>query len=175
MGLPVHQFLAATNVNDVVPAYLTTGQYTPRPSVRTLSNAMDVGSPSNFARMLNLYGSTWNNLRSDVTGFAFDDEDTQRGMREVDQRFGYTIDPHGAVGYLAWQEYRPSEPEAVGIILETAHPAKFLEDVERILEKPVEVPARLKELENREKVATAMEPDFGDFKHMVAGEVLKYI
>ena len=85
-------------------------------------------------------------------------------MREVDQRFEYTIDPHGAVGYLAWQAYRQSEPDAVGIILETAHPAKFLEDVERILEKPVEVPLRLKELENREKVATNMEPHFEDFK-----------
>ncbi len=164
MGLPVHQFLAATNLNDVVPEYLTTGLYTPRISVRTLSNAMDVGSPSNFARMLNLYGSTWNNLKNDISGFAFDDQETEQAMREVEQKFDYTIDPHGAVGYLAWKEYQKSEPEAVGVILETAHPAKFLEDVERILKKPIEVPVRLKELENREKVATSMEPDFGEFK-----------
>ena len=164
MGLPVHQFLAATNLNDVVPEYLATGLYTPRPSVRTLSNAMDVGSPSNFARMLNLYGSTWNNLKNDITGFAFDDETTERAMQEIAQKFDYTLDPHGAVGYLAWQQYRQSEPDAVGVILETAHPAKFLEDVERILDKSIEVPARLKELENWEKVATSMEPDFGDFK-----------
>ncbi len=164
MGLPVHQFLAATNLNDVVPEYLTTGLYTPRTSVRTLSNAMDVGSPSNFARMLNLYGSTWNNLKSDITGFAFDDKTTEQAMQEVEQKFDYTIDPHGAVGYLAWQEYRESAPDAVGVILETAHPSKFLEDVERILDKSIEVPARLKELENRKKVATAMESNFGDFK-----------
>ncbi len=164
MGLPIHQFLAATNANDVIPEYLSTGLYKPRTSVRTLSNAMDVGSPSNFARMLNLYGSTWNNLKSDITGFAFDDEETQRAMREVDQKFDYNIDPHGAVGYLAWQEYNKTESDAVGIILETAHPAKFLEDVERILDKLIAVPARLKELENREKVATSMEADFGDFK-----------
>ena len=165
MGLPVHQFLAATNVNDVVPEYLSTGHYEARPSVRTLSNAMDVGSPSNFVRMLNLYGSTWNNLRSDISGFAFNDQETEIGMKELEQKFGYTIDPHGAVGYLAWQTYRTAEPNAVGIILETAHPAKFLEEVERILEKPVTVPARLKELEDREKIATFLEPDFETFKN----------
>ena len=165
MGLPVHKFIAATNANDVVPEYLDSGAYTPRSSVRTLSNAMDVGNPSNFARMQNLYGSTWNNMREDVVGFAFDDHETEMAMIEIDQKFGYTIDPHGAVGYLALQAYQKSEEaKTVGVILETAHPAKFLEDVERILNRSIEIPARLKELENLEKVATPLEPDFGLFK-----------
>ena len=164
MGLPVHKFIAATNINDVVPEYLDTGVYQPRTSVRTLSNAMDVGSPSNFSRMLHLYGSTWNNLQNDVVGFAFDDRATEAAMREIDQKFNYTIDPHGAVGYLAlhayWKKYSPAQ----GIILETAHPAKFLEDVERILQKPIEVPARLQELKDRLKTSTTLEVDFEKFK-----------
>lgn len=166
MGLPVHQFIAATNLNKVVPEYLETGVYNPRTSVRTLSNAMDVGNPSNFVRMKNLYGSTWNNMRNEVVGFFFNDLETEKAMHEIDKKFNYTIDPHGAVGYLALQEYRKStDPNVVGIILETAHPAKFLEDVQRILKKPIEIPARLKALKNRKKVATAMEPDFDRFKN----------
>ncbi|MEO6040202.1 MAG: threonine synthase, partial [Saprospiraceae bacterium] len=112
-----------------------------------------------------LYGSTWNNMRDDLVGFSFDDRETETAMIEIDQKFGYTIDPHGAVGYLALQAYQAaSETEAVGVILETAHPAKFLEDVERILNRSIEIPDRLKELEDLEKVATPLEPDFVLFK-----------
>ncbi|MEO6760059.1 MAG: threonine synthase, partial [Saprospiraceae bacterium] len=165
MGLPVHKFIAATNENKVVPEYLNTGIYTPRSSVRTLSNAMDVGNPSNFARMQNLYGSTWNNMRNDIVGYSFSDQETESAMVEIDERFGYTIDPHGAVGYLALKVFQKSEAlTSNGIILETAHPAKFLEDVERILEQPIEIPERLKELENLQKEATLMEADFDLFK-----------
>ncbi len=166
MGLPVDKFIAATNANRVVPDYLQSGTYKPTVSVRTLSNAMDVGNPSNFARMQNLYGSTWNNMRSDVAGFSFTDDETEAAMREIDQRYKYIIDPHGAVGYLALRAYQKNvDPSSVGVIMETAHPAKFLEDVERILEKKIEIPARLKELENREKVATSMQPEFETFKN----------
>jgi len=171
MGLPVQKFIAATNANKVVPEYLNTGTYSPRASVRTLSNAMDVGNPSNFARMQNLYGSTWNNMKNDVVGFAYTDRETESAMCEIDRQFGYIIDPHGAVAYLALKDYQKNiDSNATGIILETAHPAKFLEDVERVLAKPVDIPARLKELENREKVATAMEPDFETFKKWLLDE-----
>ena len=165
MGLPAAHFLAATNANDVVPQYLRSGQFTPRPSTPTLSNAMDVGNPSNFARMLDLYGSTWNNMRGDVSGFTFSDAETEHAMREIDAKFGgYELDPHGAVGYLAFQAYQKTAPKSKGIILETAHPAKFLEEGERILGRKIKIPQRLSELADKEKVATHLGVDFNTFK-----------
>lgn len=164
MGLPVHQFIAATNLNDVVPEYLKTGVFTPRPSVPTLSNAMDVGNPSNFARMMDLYSSTWNILKAEIKGFAFDDEQTKFAVKEVFERFGYVIDPHGAVGYLALKEYQEANPGYMGIILETAHPSKFLPDVEAILERTVDVPERLAVLADKEKNAVQMGVEFSSFK-----------
>lgn len=163
MGLPVHQFVAATNANDVIPEYLETGEYHPRPSIRTLSNAMDVGTPSNFARMLDLYCSTWNMMREDVVGFAFSDEETKEAIREVDKRYNYVLDPHGAVGYLALREYQ-KQNACTGIVLETAHPAKFVEDVEMILGRKIVIPERLAALANKEKNAVRMQPDYASFK-----------
>ncbi|PHI20573.1 threonine synthase [Lewinellaceae bacterium SD302] len=166
LGLPVTQFIAATNSNDVVPQYLQSGNYNPRPSVATLSNAMDVGKPSNFARMANLYGqingrdplekATWESMRQLITGYAFTDLETEAAVQLVKDRFDYTIDPHGAVGYLALDRYQKETNSSHGIILETAHPSKFKPDVERILRHEIEVPERLAELENREKVAVEM-------------------
>lgn len=169
MGLPVQHFIAATNINDVVPEYLQTGTYTPRPSQRTLSNAMDVGNPSNFARMQDLYHdleerSTWNNLKATISGYAYTDEATRRAVKKVYDQYGYVIDPHGAVGYLALQEHQQSHPDANGVILETAHPAKFLPDVEAILEQRIEVPERLAALSGREKVAELMPPEYSPVK-----------
>lgn len=164
MGLPIHHFIAATNANDVVPAYLHSGVFTPRPSVPTLSNAMDVGNPSNFARMLDLYGSTWNNLKADISGYAFDDEATRQAVKEVHKKHGYIIDPHGAVGYLALKEFQIKQPDTQGVILETAHPSKFLPDVEAILQQKVEVPERLAILANKEKHAVKMGTGFAAFK-----------
>ncbi len=164
MGLPVHHFIAATNVNDVVPAYLQTSIFTPRPSVRTLSNAMDVGNPSNFSRMLDLYCSTWNIMREDISGYAFTDEETKTAIREVKQKYRYIIDPHGAVGYLALNTYLQEKSNTQGVILETAHPAKFKDDVETILGETINVPERLSELADREKIAVAMSKHFDEFK-----------
>lgn len=164
MGLPVYHFVAATNANDVIPQYLDTGEYRPQPSVRTLSNAMDVGAPSNFARMLDLFGSTWNTMRRDISGFSFSDEQTRVAMREVDKQFGYVLDPHGAVGYLALREYQRANPDTLGVVLETAHPAKFLENVEEILGKHIEVPGRLTELAEREKAAVQMRIGYEGFR-----------
>lgn len=165
MGLPVQHFVAATNANDVVPEYLQAGTFRPRESVRTLSNAMDVGNPSNFVRMLDLHSSMWNILRSHVSGFAFSDAQTRTAMREVYARHGYLLDPHGAVGYLAWKAYREqAQSNALGIVLETAHPAKFLEDVEEILGTQVEVPEVLAALRHREKQAVQMPADYAAFR-----------
>ena len=166
MGLPVHHFIAATNSNDVVPEYLEHGAYHPRPSVRTLSNAMDVGAPSNFARMLDLYGSTWNIMKADISGYAFNDEQTKAAMQDVYQRFEYVIDPHAAVGYLAWKAWQSAHQEAnaIGVVLGTAHPAKFLDDVESILGRSIDIPERLAKLKNENKVAHKMAPSFEALK-----------
>ena len=164
MGLPVFHFVAATNINDVVPEYLERGVFAPRPSRRTLSNAMDVGNPSNFQRMLDLYGSTWNQIRKDIKGYSFTDEQTRKAMREVHSQFDYILDPHGAVGYLAWREYQLDEDEPLGITLETAHPAKFKEEVEAILERPIELPPTLQRLVPKTKEATPISNQFEDLK-----------
>ena len=182
MGLPVHQFLAATNLNDVVPEYIHTSKFNPRPSLQTISNAMDVGNPSNFVRMLDMFhvehvgenikGSTWNNLKNAISGHAFNDESTRKGVAEVYQKFNYIIDPHGAVGYLALKEYQKINAQSKGIILETAHPSKFIGEVESILAKEVEIPERLASLADKEKVATQMSIEYAPFKDWL---IEKYI
>ncbi len=164
MGIPIHHFVAATNSNDVVPQYLASGEYHARPSVRTISNAMDVGNPSNFARMLDFYCSTWNNMKTQISGFAYDDDATRAAMKEVFEQYQYVMEPHGAVGYLALKEYQKKNPNTFGIILETAHPSKFVEDVEDILQQKIEIPERLAELAHRKKESVAMETDFLSFK-----------
>ncbi|MCB0568657.1 MAG: threonine synthase [Phaeodactylibacter sp.] len=169
MGLPVSHFIAGTNINDVVPAYLSSGLYSPRPSIRTLSNAMDVGNPSNFARMLDLFagsgeGSTWNNMHEVVSGFAFTDTQTRAAVVEVYDKYGYVIDPHGAVGYLALKTYQQSNSNTRGVILETAHPSKFLDDMEDILGCAIEIPQRLAVLAEREKEAVLMPNDYPALK-----------
>jgi threonine synthase len=158
MGLPVKHFVAATNRNDVVPAYLESGTYQPRPSVATLSNAMDVGAPSNFIRMLELCGRDWGQMCSHLSGFAFSDAETQDAIRHLHATTGYVIDPHGAVGSLAADAWRTAHPNDHTIVLETAHPAKFL-DVMTPLLGSIPVPERLACLENLPKVATPMPAD----------------
>ncbi len=130
MGLPIAHFLAATNINDIVPLYLESGLFTPRKSKETLSNAMDVGNPSNFDRILNLYGSTWNKITDDITGSSSTDKETIDSIREVYQRYHYIIDPHAAVGYLASQKNRS---HYFDIILGTAHPSKFKSTIDEAL------------------------------------------
>ena len=174
MGLPVHHFIAATNVNDVVPDYLSSGKFEPRPSIRTISNAMDVGNPSNFARMLDLYKavngdecSTWNIMKEAIFGYAFTDEETKKGVLEVKNKYDYTIDPHGAVGYLALSSYQKEHKNTTGIILETAHPSKFREDMEEILSAEIEIPERLARLASLKKEAHRMATDFDPFKEFL--------
>lgn len=149
LGLKVKKMVAATNRNDVVPQYLQSGTYAPRPSVATLSNAMDVGAPSNFARMLALFGGEWQAMAAQIDGAAFDDDQTRAAIREVRSLHQYVIDPHGAVAWLAAKQWRARHPGNATILLETAHPAKFLEVMEAELGKGcVDIPQRLACLEN---------------------------
>ncbi len=171
MGLPIEHFIAATNTNDVVPEYLKTGEFAPRSSVRTISNAMDVGNPSNFARMLDFFQpglaeqcSTWNNMKRHLSGYAFDDEATRQAIRTIYQRHHYTIDPHGAVGYLALRTFQQTHPSFKGVILETAHPAKFKEEIEAVLQQEIDIPKRLATLAGKKKSAQFMSPAFSEFK-----------
>jgi threonine synthase len=163
MGLPVKHFVAATNKNKIVPDYLESGNFNPIPSVSTLSNAMDVGNPSNFARMMDLYGSTWNNIKKDISGYWYDDHQTAIALKEVYDKYNYIIDPHGAVGYCAAKEYLNGKDE-FGVILETAHSSKFKPDVERILNMEIQVPHRLAILKDKKKTANYLQNSFSDFK-----------
>ena len=164
MGLPISHFVAASNVNDIVPHYLCTGNYNPRPSIRTLSNAMDVGNPSNFARMQDLFGFTWNNMSENISGYSINDEATKLGIKEIFEKYNYIIDPHGAVGYLAFKAYQKSHPNTKGIILETAHPSKFIDSVEEVIGQKVDIPERLAILADKKKESTLMNTDFEPFK-----------
>ncbi len=144
IGLGVAQFIAATNTNDVVPEFLRSGKMIPRASRHTISNAMDVGNPSNFARIVDLYDNNLQAIRHDVWGCSFSDEETLRIMHDVDQRYGYALDPHTAVGVLGWQSFaKQNSPNTKGIVLATAHPAKFDETVARATGVRPEMPERL--------------------------------
>ena len=164
LGLPVKHFVAATNINDVVPEYLDSGDYNPRPSAATISNAMDVGAPSNFARMQALFGKSWDAMRDTIGGAAYTDEQTRAAVREVKELHGYNIEPHGAVGWLAARAYREQHPGSTTITLETAHPAKFPDVMDEELGKGVvDIPERLAILADREKVATPLGTDESAF------------
>ncbi len=165
MGLPIHHFIAATNANCVFGNYLTSGTFKPRPSLPTISNAMDVGNPSNFARLLDLYDHDLELIRADVSSYAFSDEETKMAIRDVNEQTGYVLDPHGAVGYLAWQKYRMgSGDDAIGIILETAHPAKFGDVVSPIIGQNVPIPQRLAVVLGKQKQAVRLSKNYGDVK-----------
>jgi threonine synthase len=144
MGLNVERFIAAVNSNKVFYEYLESGKLIPKSSIRTLSNAMDVGNPSNFARILDLYGNNNVKIKEDIYSKSFNDDETVKAMSEVYDKFNYMIDPHGAVGYLAVKEFiKDSGNNFNFIILETAHPAKFRDIVERTLNIEIEMPERL--------------------------------
>ncbi len=159
MGLPDVSFLAATNDNDVVPAYLAKGIYRPRSSLRTLSTAMDVGDPSNLARILHLYHGELDALRKDLTGTRVDDEETRGCIRRVYEKHGYVLDPHSAVGYRALEEALEDRPQSLGVLLSTAHPAKFAEVVEPVLGHELPLPGALAAALERERRVVPMEPE----------------
>ena len=168
MGLPIAQFIASTNINKVVPDFLEGSPFASKPSIGTISNSMDVGNPSNFSRLLALYGNDEKLFRNKVKGFFFDDQDTRNAMVNVRDESGYIMDPHGAVGYLGLRNFMKMNPgEYIGIFLETAHPAKFKSVVDETLGIDLPIPERLREFMKGEKQALAMGNDFGEFKEFL--------
>ena len=162
MGLPIKRFIAANNANSVFYEFLGSGEYRPRPSVRTIANAMDVGDPSNFARIWDLYGHDVEAIRKDISGATYTDDLIAETIKDCYTRTGYLLDPHGACGYRALKEgLRPGE---VGFFCETAHPAKFKDTVEGIIGAPVEIPSRLAAFMNGTKQSVSLPKDFASFK-----------
>lgn len=156
-GLPIARFVAATNTNDVVPEYLDSGVFTPRASQQTIANAMDVGNPSNFERMLWLYHNDVNAMRADISGTRYRDDEVRAAIARVFHTTGYLLDPHSAIAYLGLKEVELG-PRDAGIFLATAHPAKFSEVVEPVIGKPVEMPAPLAEAVARPRHLLRLEP-----------------
>ena len=171
MGLPVAKFVACTNVNDIVPEYLTSGAFNPRPSLHTISNAMDVGNPSNFARLLDMYDKDHARMAADITGMAFTDEETRAAMRAVYEERGYVLDPHGAVGYLGLKEYARQHGILAGVFLETAHPGKFREVVEATLNITLPLPPTLEAFNKGRKQSLPMTTEFSDFKEYLLNQI----
>ncbi|MCR5043025.1 MAG: threonine synthase [Bacteroidaceae bacterium] len=168
MGLPVKRFIAANNANDVFFKYLQTGKYEPKASVQTIANAMDVGDPSNFARVYELYGKNHNAICADISGATYTDEQIAETIKEVKAETGYVCDPHGACGYRALKE--GLKEGEVGVFLETAHPAKFKDTVDRILGGDIEIPAKLQAFMKGTKQSVPMSKDFADFKQFLLAE-----
>ena len=164
MGLPVSQFIAATNINDVVPEYLRTGIYRARPSLATVANAMDVGDPSNFSRILELYNHSHTAIARDIEGYSYNDKEIKSHISEVKRKYDYITDPHGATAYIALSEFLTKNSGFTGIFLETAHPAKFSETVEDALGESIEIPQKLAEFGKREKISVSMSSEYNDFK-----------
>ncbi|TMM29986.1 threonine synthase [Polaribacter aestuariivivens] len=152
LGLPIKHFVASTNVNDTVPNYLKDGKYTPKPSKATISNAMDVGNPSNFIRIQELYNNDFEALKKHFSSYSFSDYETREKMKAIYKESGYVADPHGAVGYLGLEKYGLNENE-FGVFLETAHPVKFLDVVEETLPVKVKIPEQIQKVINNKKVA----------------------
>ena len=168
MGLPIKRFIAANNANDIFFKYLQTGKYEPKPSVQTIANAMDVGDPSNFARVYDLYGKSHEAICADISGATYTDEQIAETIKEVKAETGYVCDPHGACGYRALKE--GLQAGEVGVFLETAHPAKFKDTVDRILGADIEIPAKLQAFMKGTKQSVPMTKDFVDFKQFLLKE-----
>lgn len=151
LGMPVKHFIASTNANTVVPNFMKNGVYEPMPSIATISNAMDVGDPSNFIRIRHLYQDDFSTIKKNLSSYSFSDDATKSTMKEIYSKSGYVTDPHGAVGYLGLKEYQKSNPDVYGIFLETAHPVKFLDVVEDTLGLSPEIPPQIQKVMGKEK------------------------
>jgi threonine synthase len=160
LGFPIAQFIAATNVNDVVPEYLASGTYTPRASVRTIANAMDVGAPSNFERIQMLYDGSVERVRADVQGIAFDDPQVTAAIADVHSRHGYVLDPHSAIAWLGLQQH-------AGVFVATAHPAKFRETVEPAIGRHVDLPPALRDALTRPRLITRIAPRLNELADLL--------
>lgn len=164
MGLPIKHYIVATNVNDVVPEYLETGKFRPRPSIPTIANAMDVGNPSNFARIYDLYEQSHDAISAAMTAYSYTDEKLRSTIGEVYLRTGYLLDPHGAAGYQALKAFTEKQKGVPGVFLETAHPGKFSLTVEEVIKSTVEIPEQLLEASSKKKSSIKIAAEFPDFK-----------
>ena len=165
MGLKIDHFIASTNANTAFPDYLSTGHYKPNRTIATIANAMDVGDPSNFSRILSLYegeGSTWNNIKKELSSQSFLDHKIIEGIKEIKQRYNYEIDPHGSTAYLAYKNYLLKHPKTFSVILETAHPAKF--DLEIPNFSYSATPAKLNAFRSKQSNSIKCSAKYDDFK-----------
>jgi len=171
MGLPVKRFIAANNANNVVKRYLESGEYDPKESIATYSNAMDVGAPSNFVRMLDIYGKDVDAMRKDIAAYSYNDAETVAGIQEAKEKYNYVLCPHTSIAYLGMRDYLKSigDTNGLGVFLGTAHPAKFIDIVEESTGEKVQVPEALEVLRNREKKAVQMDTSFDSFKEYLLG------
>lgn len=157
LGLPINHFIASTNINDVVPNYLKTGKYNPKPSKQTISNAMDVGDPSNFVRVLEIYNHNDDKLKKHLSSYSFSDDETRKAMKLIKEKSNYIADPHGAVGYLGLKKYlSENDINSQGIFLETAHPVKFLDVVEPVINQTIKLPKQIKKVIKKKKIAISI-------------------
>ena len=163
-GLPVQHFIAACNANDIIPSYLETGKYRPKEAVATLSNAMDVGNPSNFVRILEIFESEFELLKGNLSSYTISDEETKETIASIYKKYDYVLDPHGAVGYLALEHYLKEHPGQKGFFLETAHPVKFPDAVELVIGGKIEVPKSVGHLLNKKKESVKMKADYQELK-----------
>lgn len=171
MGLPVEKFIAATNANDTVPEFLKTGVYQPKPSVATLSNAMDVGNPSNWVRIADLFKNDAEAIKALVVGYKYDDEQTVKAINWIFDSYGYVACPHTAIAWQALTDYRQDNAAAdtAGVFLSTAHPCKFPDVFSQQVAAKIDVPEQVKELESKTKLAISISKDFADFKGYLLG------
>ena len=156
LGLPINHFIASTNINDTIPRYLQTQNYQPNPSKQTISNAMDVGNPSNFIRVQSLYKNDFDSLKQDFSSYAYDDTETKLALAELHQQHNYVADPHGAVGYLGLQDFLKKNPDYYGIFLETAHPIKFRDTVEDTLGLTLDIPTQIQKILDKTPKKTSL-------------------
>lgn len=163
LGLPIKHFVASNNENNVVTEYLKTEHYDPKPSLQTISNAMDVGNPSNFVRIQEIYKNDFNLLQKNLSSFSFSDAETKKAMLEIYNEYGYVADPHGAVGYLGAKAFLKTNPESHCVFLETAHSTKFLDVVEAVIKTKVELPEQIQSVMNKEKSSIRVK-DYDDLK-----------
>jgi len=163
LGLPIEHFVASTNVNDTVPRFLEAGLYDPKPSKATISNAMDVGNPSNFIRIQEMYKNDLLEFKKDFSSFSFTDSETEIALQKIYKNSGYIAEPHGAIGYLGLKKELQTHPNSIGIFLETAHPIKFLDVVEPILNVKLPIPTQIESVLNKEKLRIKIKT-YEDFK-----------
>ncbi|TXE05959.1 threonine synthase [Gelidibacter salicanalis] len=170
LGLPIQHFIASNNENNVVTEYLSSRSYQPKPSVQTISNAMDVGNPSNFIRIQEIYKNDFETLKSNLSSYSFSDDQTRKALKELYETYNYVADPHGAVGYLGCKAYLEEHPNAHCVFLETAHPTKFLDVVVSVIDKNIALPAQIKAVMDQKKVAISI-TNYQDLKSVLLNAI----